>query len=91
MKDMPHGGGTFGSARVSEAGRQFLARLLNQLTEAQIAELFAGARFDRRPTRSVMAPLGLRDASGPRPIADWVRVFKLRQQQITDGPACPGA
>jgi hypothetical protein len=47
METLPHHGGTFGAARVSESGRQFVIRLLNQLTDAQIEDLFSGARFDQ--------------------------------------------
>ena len=71
MKTLPYGGGTFAETRVSEPGRQFVIRLLNQLTDAQVEDLFSGARFD--------------------PVSEWARVFRLRQKQISDGPACPDA
>lgn len=72
METLPYGGGTFAKTRVSEPGRQFVSRLLNQLTDAQIEDLFSGARFDQ-------------------PVSEWARVFRLRQKQISDGPACPDA
>lgn len=81
MEELPYGGGTFGPTRVSERGRRFLARLLEQLTDAQLADLFAGARFDK--------PRGpLRETS---PLAEWVRVFKARVRTISEGSPCPDA
>jgi hypothetical protein len=88
MDTLPHHGGTFGAARVSESGRQFVIRLLNQLTDAQIEDLFAGARFDRH-VRASLTSLG--QGSPAKPVAEWARVFRLRQKQISDGPACPDA
>jgi hypothetical protein len=79
MKGLPYYGGTFGTPRVSEAGRQFLAGLLGQLTDAQLAELFSAARFDKHH--------GLVTRS--RPVSEWVRVFKKRLEAISAGPACP--
>lgn len=81
MEDLPFGGGTFGPTRVSERGRQFLAKLLEELTDAQIADLFAGARFDK--PRHVLT-----SASS---IREWVSVFKARVRAISEGPPCPDA
>ena len=79
MRDMPHGGATFGRARVTESGRRFAADLLGQITDAQLAELFGAARFDRLrgPFRE--------NAS----VSEWVRVFKARAAAIRNGPPCP--
>ena len=85
METLPYHGGTFGAARVSESGRQFLIRLLNQLSDAQIEDLFSGARFDQRVRSSF--PLGT--GTDARPVSEWTRVFRSRQKQISDGPACP--
>ena len=79
MRSLPYGGGTFGVARVSEEGRQFLTSRLNQLSDAQIADLFSGARFDKQD--------GLLTAA--RPVSEWVGVFKARVKALTDGPPCP--
>lgn len=46
MRSLPYGGSSFSDVRISEAGRQFLARLLAPLTADQIRDLFAGARID---------------------------------------------
>ena len=79
MEELPYGGGTFGPTRVSERGRRFLAKLLEQLSDAQLADLFSGARFDKP-----RSPL-----KGTTSIQEWVRVFKSRVQTISEGPPCP--
>jgi hypothetical protein len=79
MAEMPHGGGTFTATRISEKGRQFLAGLLGQLTDTQVEGLFSAARFDRQN--------GLLSAAAP--VSEWVRVFKRRVREVSDGPACP--
>jgi hypothetical protein len=81
MEDLPYGGGTFGPTRVSERGRRFLAKLLGELTDAQLADLFAAARFDKP-----RSPL-----TNAKPVSDWVRVFKKRVRTISEGPPCPDA
>jgi hypothetical protein len=79
MRDLPYDGATFESVRVSERGRRFLAGLLGQLTEAQLTDLFSGARFDkpRRPLK------------GTSPVSEWVRAFRARTRAISEGPPCP--
>jgi hypothetical protein len=79
MHSLPYGGGTFGVARISEAGRQFLTTRLNALTDAQLVDLFSAARFDKQE--------GLLTAA--RPVSEWTRVFKARVKALTDGPPCP--
>ena len=79
MSEMPHGGATFAEARVLEDGRQFLGRLLAQLSERQLTDLFVSARFDQRR--------GMVDSV--RPASDWVRAFKQKVTAITEGPPCP--
>jgi hypothetical protein len=81
MRAMPHGGATFGSARVAEQGRRFLVDLLGQLSDAQLRELFSSARFDKQ--RGGLAR--------PAPVSEWVRVFKQRVRTLSDGPPCPAA
>jgi hypothetical protein len=73
MKGLPHGGATFVDTAISEAGRQFLARLLRQLRDSQIESLFKGAQFERH------------DGT----IGEWTSVFKARVAAIADGPRCP--
>jgi hypothetical protein len=60
--------GTLGSPHISETGRQFLARLLEQLTDQQIHDLFEVAGVGRRMSTSV---------------DDWVAAFKNKRDQIT--------
>ena len=79
MRDFPYDGGTFGSARISEAGRQFLATRLAAVDDRQLTDLFSSARFDQP-----RSPL-----DRPSPVSDWVRVFKQRVKTISDGPLCP--
>ena len=81
MEELPYGGGTFGPTRVSERGRRFLVKLLEQLSDAQLADLFSGARFDK-PRNAL---------KGTTSIPEWVRVFKSRVRTISDGPPCPDA
>ena len=81
MEELPYDGATFGPTRVSERGRRFLAGLLEQLTDAQLTDLFAGARFDK--PRSALKEMS--------PVPEWVRVFKTRVRAISDGPPCPDA
>ncbi len=81
MEEMPFDGGTFGPTRVSERGRRFLARLLDQLTDAQLTALFTWARFDK--PRSAL--------THARPVSEWVRVFRARARAISEGPRCPDA
>jgi len=81
MRAMPYGGATFGSVRVSERGRRFIVDLLLQLTDAQLADLFTGARFDKH----------WRGRGRPTPVSEWVRVFKQRLRALSDGPPCPPA
>jgi hypothetical protein len=69
--------GTLQRPAISEAGRQFLADLLGQLTDAQIHDLFAAARVTLRP--------GTHDT-----IEDWVAVFKAKRQEVADR-RCPSA
>ena len=79
MRDLPYNGATFNDSRVTEAGRQFFGKLLSQLSDRQLADLFAGARFDQKR--------GLFSATDP--VSEWVRVFKAKVRAITDGPPCP--
>jgi hypothetical protein len=81
MRHLPYSGATFVDAPVTEAGRQLLARLLRALTDADLANLFAGARFDQR--RHLFSDV--------RPVPLWVAAFKARVHMISDGPPCPPA
>jgi hypothetical protein len=76
--------GTLENPSISEEGRQFLASLLNQLSDDQLRDLFRVARFDIRP-RDPEQP-----GSGPATIDEWVGAFKAKRAQI-DERRCSGA
>jgi hypothetical protein len=79
MRELPYNGATFTDVHVTEAGRRFAGKLLSELSDQQITELFSGARFDQK--RGIF--------SASKPVSGWVRAFKAKVQAITDGPACP--
>jgi hypothetical protein len=78
--------GTLSHPIISEGGRQFLADLLDQLTDRQLQDLFGVARFDNR-----FLPGG----DGAAPVSAWVDAFKHKRDEIagntcrrvTSGPA----
>jgi hypothetical protein len=51
------------------------------LTDAQLNDLFTGARFDKPRN-----PL-----NQSKPVSEWVRVFRSRVKAISEGPPCPDA
>ena len=79
MRHLPYSGATFQDVAVGEDGRRLAARLFEQLTDDDIADLFRAARFDQ--------PRGI--FSDVRPVAEWVDAFKTRVRLISDGPECP--
>ena len=74
--------GTLDNPLITEEGRAFLAGLLTQLTDKQLHDLFAVARFNRRSTASDAAP----DTSA---IDQWVAAFKEKRNEIVNR-SCPG-
>jgi hypothetical protein len=76
--------GTIRNPKIGEAGRQFLADLLAQLSEKQVRDLFTAAQVERRGER-------IKDADGrerPVTVDDWVRVFARKRAEIKDH-RCP--
>jgi hypothetical protein len=73
--------GTLKDPQISEEGRKFLAGLLTQLTDQQLRDLFAVARFDRRPV-SVLEP------TARTTVDQWVDAFKKKRTEIVDH-VCP--
>jgi hypothetical protein len=67
--------GTLGNPTISEAGRQFLADLLVQLTDQQLRDLFDVARVDRRSRK----PGSTEPAAT---VDEWVRAFKHKRDEI---------
>ena len=80
MDALPYHGATFTPVKITEAGRKHLGGLLSQLSDRQIDDLFRSARFDQ--------PTGML-ARHSTAITEWVRVFKAKVKQVTDGPSCP--
>lgn len=78
MESLPYQGASFGEATLSEEGRLFLAQRLGQLSEAQISDLFAGARF----------PEFRRGGVASHPLDAWVAAFLRRVREIADRPPC---
>jgi len=66
--------GTLHDPRISEGGRKFLADLLNQLSDAQIRDLFDVARVTTRDPSAT--------------VADWVNAFKAKRAAIATR-TCP--
>jgi len=81
MDHLPYHGATFKPVKISDAGRRFLGSLLSQLSDDQMRDLFTSARFDH--------VVGLFGNHTPAPIDQWVKVFRTKVAQITDGPSCP--
>lgn len=67
--------GTLEDPRISEAGRQFLAGLLAQLSDGQLHDLFDVAGFSRR---AVQTPHGLSRGT----VDEWVGAFKKKRDEI---------
>lgn len=73
--------------RISEAGRAFLAGLIERLSEGQIRDLFTGARFD--VLNEIELPLPDKNGKARKAtIDDWVRVFMDKRNQILKAK-CP--
>jgi hypothetical protein len=71
--------GTLGDPRISEEGRAFLAGLLEQLSDAQLRDLFEVSRVDRRRP----------DASTPAATVDqWMAAFEHKRDEIVTN-RCP--
>ena len=77
METLPYGGAGFRPAPITDAARVNLGRRLSALSDAQIRQLFEGARFPDPATGE------------PGDVSAWVSLFKERVRQITDRPTCP--
>jgi hypothetical protein len=80
METLPYQGGTFPARQISEAGRQLLLGLVEQLTDQQLEELFTASRITSYDQVS---------AAARRPGA-WVEAFKEKVKQIRDAGPCAG-
>jgi hypothetical protein len=70
--------GTLKDPAISEEGRQFLADLLTQLTDAQLRDLFEVSRINLR-TRAAGDP-----QSGLATADEWINAFKEKRDQIVN-------
>jgi hypothetical protein len=73
--------GSLENPPIKEAGRQFLANLLVQLSDAQLRDLFEVARFPERVQESHQGKGGIK-------VEDWVAAFKDKRDQIVNH-TCP--
>jgi hypothetical protein len=78
MERLPWEGATFPEQRISEEGRQFLLRLIEQLSATQIEALFAGSRVAR--AESVIAE--------GRSAKAWTAAFIDKVRQIREAGPC---
>ena len=78
MKNLPWGGATFPERKISEAGRLMLLRLLEQLSDRQVRDLFEGSRVTSHQQLGVEG----------RHTEAWVAAFKDRLSQIRAGGPC---
>lgn len=70
---------------ISEEGRSLLAKQMEQLSDAQIADLFRAARIDRLHQTVTDGSSGQREVT----LEDWVELFKKKRDEITKHPGCP--
>ncbi len=77
--------GTLDDPAISEQGRQFLADLLVQVSDAQIRDLFEVARVTLRLREPGHA------SSGQATVDDWLDAFKEKRRQILERRCTPGA
>lgn len=78
MEHLPWGGGTFPEQNISEQGRLFLLSLVEQLSPAQLRDLFAGARVDYSEGVT---------AEGRQPEA-WAAAFLDKIRQVREAGPC---
>jgi hypothetical protein len=73
--------GTLGDPKISEAGRAFLAGLLDQLSDKQVHDLFEIGHVERRSRR-------IESSKPPAGVDEWVHSF-LRKRAEIDATHCP--
>ncbi len=79
LRGLPFQGGTFPDAAIGEAGRRFLGDRLQRLSDAQLRDLFLGARFQK-----YAGP-----GSGDATIEGWVAALRAKIRDVVEGPPCP--
>jgi hypothetical protein len=81
MKSLPYNGATFVDWQISEAGRTLLLRLLEQLTDRQLRDLFEGSHITDYDQVNAAA----------RGADAWVMAFREKVTQIKEAGPCPAA
>jgi hypothetical protein len=81
MAGLPFNGSTFTERQISEAGRQLLSGLFDQLSDRQLTDLFTAARFSEFDGIT---------AEGRNPQA-WVKAFRAKAKAIKDAGPCPSS
>jgi hypothetical protein len=81
MASFPFNGATFPDRQISEAGRQFAARLLRELTRAQIETLFESAGVSA--FNHVVGEA--------HTVAAWTDTFLEKVGQIASAGPCPAS
>lgn len=79
MRAFPYHGATFPDRRISEGGRRLLLGLLEQISESQLRDLFAGSGIAGFDQISVEA----------RDVGAWTRTFMRKVQEIRAAGPCP--
>ena len=79
MKTLPYEGATFRDRRISEAGRLMLLGLLEQLSTAQLIDLFRASRMVERD----------HVAGEARHPSAWAEAFQDKVRQIKEAGPCP--
>ena len=70
--------GSLEDPSISEAGRRFLARRLQMLSDRQLRDLFTASRVEGRGEETTGADGNKRKVT----VDDWVRVFKRKRSEI---------
>jgi hypothetical protein len=69
---------------ISEEGRALLSKLLAELSDAQIADLFRAARIEKLHQTMPDGAFGRREVT----VDDWVKLFKEKREEIATHSGC---
>ncbi|MEO5763333.1 MAG: hypothetical protein ABIR28_13595 [Vicinamibacteria bacterium] len=78
--------GGLANPRISEAGRAFLADLLNQISDDQLRDLFETARIEVRSSDPSANPA---KDKPPVSVDEWIKLFRSKRAQITEHSCKP--
>lgn len=77
--------GSLSDPKIGESGRRLLADLMNQLTDAQLRDLFEVSRVSLRSADPSSHP---ESDPAPASVDEWVAAFKAKRAQLSDR-TCP--